>query len=288
MSSHVGIFDNVMAEEYHSDLFCDTPTLSASIANILISQSPAHAWARHPKNPDRVDEKPEDRFELGTVAHALLLQDEDLIEVIDAPDWRTKDAKTARDEARATGRVPLLPDQAARVRAMVEAVRGQLAAHTATPPLFTDGKPEQTIVWDDDHGVTCRARLDFLHDDHRTIDDLKTTGASASPDKWTRTGYGIGIDVQVAMYVRGVEKLTGITPVFRYVVCETYPPYAVSVVDLAPSALELGRQKVQRAIDLWAVCVESGKWPAYDSRVASIEVPTWAEMAWLEREGMAA
>lgn len=284
MGETTGIFDNVMAEEYHADLICDTPSLSASIANILISQSPAHAKAAHPKlNPD-LERDHDERFDIGTCAHALLLQEEDLIEVCDYPDWRTKESKIARDEARTAGRIPLLPEQATRVRAMVEAARTQIEAHTAQPPLFTDGKPEQTLVWEDDCGVICRARLDWLNYDYTAITDLKTTSASADPDKWTRTAYSIGADVQTVFYMRGVWRLTGIRPVFRYVVVENYPPYALSVVDLAPSALALAEAKVQKAIDVWALCIEKDFWPAYPDRVASIEVPTWAELAWLDRE----
>lgn len=283
MTLALGIHDAVDPADYHADP-ADAPSLSASIANILISQSPAHAWAKHPKNPARVEEKPDDRFEIGTCAHELFLRGENLIEICNYSDWRSNAAKEARDEARSYGRIPLLPDQADRVLAMTAAAREQAHNHTAQPPLFTDGKAEQTLVWEDDHGVTCRARLDWLRDDYTTVDDMKTTGASADPQKWTRTAYGIGVDVQVAMHTRGVERLTGITPAWRYAVIENYPPYAMSVVDLAPSALALGRDKVQRAIDLWAACLESGDWPGYDKRVASIEVPTWEEMRWLERE----
>lgn len=280
------IYDGIAAEVYHADP-TEQLSLSASLASILLSQSPAHAWARHPKNPARIEETREDRFELGTCVHELFLRGQNLIEVVDAADWRTAAAKEAREAARAEGRIALLPDQAARVIEMVAEINRQLDAHAALPPLFSGGKPEQTLVWEDDHGITCRARLDWLRDDYLAVDDLKTTSASGEPNKWTRTMYGIGADVQVAFYVRGIERITGVTPVFRYVVAETYPPYAVSVVDLAPSAFELGRAKVQRAIDVWAECVESGEWPAYDRRVASIDVPTWAEMQWLEREGMA-
>jgi hypothetical protein len=168
---------------------------------------------------------------------------------------------------------------------MADTARQQLADHAADPRLFVDGQPERTLIWEDDHGVICRARLDWLRDDNTAIDDLKTTSASADPAKWTRTMYGMGCDVQVAFYTRGVEKLTGIRPLFRYAVIETYPPFALSVVDLAPSAVALGEEKVQRAIDLWAACLERDEWPGYDKRVASIELPTYEELRWLERDG---
>lgn len=287
MNLKPGIHEGVSAADYHAGT-TDAPALSASIARVLVLRSPAHARAAHPVlNPEREREE-STKFDIGTAAHRLLLEGEDAIVAVLAADWRTKEAKEARDDARAAGRIPLLVEQAGDVRSMVAEARAQLSVHRATPPLFVEGKPEQTLVWEDDLGVTCCARLDWLHDDYGAIDDYKTTSASADPQAWSRTMYGIGGDLQVAFYMRGVERLTGVRPVFRYVVQETYPPYALSVVDLSPAALAFAESKVERAIELWSECVESGSWPGYSQLVASIELPTWAEMQWLEREGVEA
>src|SRR4051812_22987943 len=103
-------FLTLTSDQYHGDLLGDggPPTLSASIANILINASPAHARSQHPRlNPDWQREE-EEKFDIGTVAHALLLQGkreaDEIVEVVLADDWRTKIAKEARAEARAAGR----------------------------------------------------------------------------------------------------------------------------------------------------------------------------------------
>lgn len=283
-----GIHDAVPADTYHADP-CEKPSLSASIARILIGKSPAHAKAAHPVLNPELEREDSSKFDIGTAAHRLFLEGDDAIEVwAGSLDWRPGDARAFRDEMRTRGKIPLLVSQAGDVRSMVAEARAQIETHRAKPPLFADGKPEQTLVWEDDHGVICRARLDWLRDDYAAIDDLKSTSASADPQKWERTMYGMGGDVQVAFYMRGVERLTGIKPVFRFVVVETYPPYALSVVDLAPSALALADDKVQRAVDLWATCLENDFWPAYPASVASIEVPTYEELNWLAREREAA
>lgn len=282
MNLSVGIHA-VDAETYHSDP-CDTPSLSASIANILINQSPAHAKAAHPKLNPELERTEEAKFDIGTTAHALLLQNDNLIQVCDYPDWRTKDAKTARDETRAAGRIPLLPGQAANVRAMVAAAREGLASHTAQPPLFTAGKPEQTIVWGDDHGVVCRARLDWLRDDFAAIDDMKTS-AVGNPFVWTRkTMWAIGAPLQARFYQRGVKALTGIEPVFRFCLIETQPPYAISFVDLAPAAAALADAQIEWALRTWAECLAKDEWPGYPQKVFSAEPPPWLEAEWLDRE----
>jgi hypothetical protein len=280
--SSSGIY-TLPAEEYHADP-CDQPSLSASIAHILCSQSPAHGRAAHPKlNPALVREE-QGHFDIGTAAHAILLEGQAKLAVIDAPDWRTKDAKEARDQARADGKIPLLAKVMADVDAMVAAAAEQLEYHGAFPPLFTDGTPEQTLVWEEPGGVMCRSRLDWLRDDRATIDDLKTTSRSASPEAYSRALFGIGGDVQAAFYIRGVQEVTGETPEFRWVVVETSPPFALSVIAPDPAVMTIGRKKVEYAIDVWRRCLDSGHWPAYPADVCYAELPPYEESRWLEKE----
>ena len=287
MNLKPGIYDAIDAIDYHAGP-TEIPSLSASIARILVNKSPAHARAAHPAlNPD-LERPDETKFDVGQAAHSLFLEGEDKIAVFVGDSWRTQESKEFAADARLAAKIPLLLGQAGRVRSMVADADAQRLTHRATPKLFRDGKPEQTLVWEEPNGVICRARLDWLRDDHTAIDDYKTTSASADPAKWTRTMYGMGADMQVVFYMRGVERVTGIKPVFRYAVQETYPPYALSVVTLAPSALALANDKVQKAIDTWAVCVADDFWPAYPTDVASIEVPTYEELKWLERQEAAA
>jgi hypothetical protein len=180
--------------------------------------------------------------------------------------------------------IPLLKKDVANVRAMLDATGEQLAALDIEPAPFANGQPEQTLVWEEPGGVVCRARLDYLHDDHSTIDDFKTTAGSAEPDRWTRTLFAIGSDIQTSFYRRGVQMLTGAIPDMRYFVQETYPPYALSVVSLAPAALSLADAKVQWAIDRWRLCLERDFWAGYPADVCFVEAPAYEEMRWADKE----
>jgi PDDEXK-like domain of unknown function (DUF3799) len=271
------------AAEYHADPVTPGPSLSASIAHRLLSQSPHHAWWNHPKLNPAFEPEVSGAFDLGTAAHALLLEGQGPFAVIEADDYRSAAAKMAREVARAAGRIPLLRDQWPAVQAMVDMCHVQLAHHQATPAPFTAGKPEQTIIWTEDMGrITCRARLDWLADDYKTIDDYKTVSGSANPMVWTRnTIWALGHDVQAAFYCRAVKALTGIEPEFRFVVQETFAPYALSVIGLMPSAMAMARRKVEQAIGIWNECVNAGTWPGYVREVAYAEAPPW-ELAKLE------
>jgi hypothetical protein len=289
-----GIYDGVAASDYHADQGIGdlttggAPSLSASTINTLLTMSPAHAKAGHPRlNPD-YQPKVEDKFDLGTACHSMLLEGISIVEVCDFPDWRTKAAKEARDLARMHGRVPLLTDQYASVLGMYEAVAAQIAQLDVDPIPLTAGKPEQTMVWEE-QGVLCRARIDWLHDDLTAIDDLKTTSRSAHPESWTRTMFGIGCDVQAAFYLRGLRHCATLPgrPDWRWLVVETQPPYALSVVSPGPAVLELANMKIDAALATWKQCLETDVWPAYPRQVCYAELPAWEEARWLAREEIA-
>lgn len=279
-----GVYESVSSELYHADDFGDTPSLSASMACILVNQSPAHARAAHPKlNPD-YEAKDESKFDLGRASHALLLEGEANTEVFDYDNWRTKDSQEDARLARQHGKTPMLRKDWVNCEAMVAAIRAELPKWPAEPPLFVNGKPEQTMIWDE-NGVTCRARIDWLHDDLSAIDDLKTTSRIARPEKWSRGPlYDHGADVQAALYLRGIRALTGATPAWRWCVVETAPPYALSVIRPGADVLALADAKVDKALAIWKACLKHNKWPAYPAEVFEAELPPWLESQWLERE----
>lgn len=292
MISEPGIY-SISAEEYHRDC-CEKPSLSATIAKMLCDDSPLHARTAHVRlNPAAPTEEEVDHLNIGTAAHALLLEGLAVAEVLDFPDWRTKAAREARDAAREAGKVPLLTKHWGAVLAMATSARAQLSRHRASD-MFTDGKPEQVIVWKEGD-VWCRARLDWLHDSLLNIDDYKTTGATANPEVISRTLFQNGWDIQAAFYLRGLQAIRAHTmdvaefrnsrlPDFRFAVQETYPPYALSVVALGPDALMLAEKRVTYALDKWHECLRTDTWPGYITDVAYASLPAHLEARWLEKE----
>lgn len=276
-----GIY-TIPADDYHADP-CVVPSLSSSVAKLLCMDSPLHAWTAHPRlNSEAVDEE-KTVMDIGTIAHSLLLEGESKAVVLDFDDYRTKASKEYRDAARREGRVPILSKHWGRVQAMIRSASEQLAQHKDARDAFTNGKPEQTLIWEED-GVWLRARLDWLHDSFLAIDDYKSTSATANPEVISRTLFNNGWDIQCALYRRGVKALTGKDAAFRFVVQETAPPYALTVLSLAPDALTIGEKKVMYAIDLWRKCCEEDEWPGYPTRTCYAELPAWEESRWLAKE----
>lgn len=260
------------AEDYHADSTGDVPSLSCSIAKILINQSPAHAWIAHPRlNPAYQDQESASRMDIGTAAHALLLEGKDSVVVCDFDDWRKKEAQVMRDEARAAGKIPLLAGQYADVQAMAS-----IAQHDARHAGFNmaAGKAEQTVIWQEGD-TRIRTRPDWLSDDRKLILDYKTT-ALPNPGAWMRAIPGNGYDVQDALYRRGVAAITGIEPEFVFMVQETTAPYPVYFVSLSAAYREIGHQKVEKALFMWQNCMKTGKWESYPQAVMEAEAPRWA------------
>jgi hypothetical protein len=286
VSKHItpGIWD-IPAEAYHAGGGTPEPSLSASIAHVLLKHSPKHAWQQHPRlNPAHAPRE-SGTMDHGSAVHALLFEGREP-HIVDADSWRTNAAKAERDAARAAGMVPLLVKDATVVQAMVAAIGEQFDRLDVGPRPFTDGKAERTLVWQEPNGIWCRARVDWLRDDHTLIEDLKTT-TTANPREWTRRRlWEDGKDIQSALYLRGLRTLTGAEADWRFVVVENTPPYALSVISLNPDARALADAKVDRAIALWKQCLDTNEWPAYPRRVCFAELPPWEEARWMEQQAL--
>ena len=276
-----GIY-SIPMERYLADP-CPQPSLSSGIIHAICSESPLHAFTQHPRlNPGAAGEEKE-IMDVGTIAHALLLEGISKAIVLDFPDWRTKASKEAREAARASGQVPILAAKYDAVMRMIRAARQQLNEHKEAHDAFTNGLPEQTIIWQEE-GLWCRARPDWLHDSHAIMDDYKTTGATANPEVLSRTLFTNGWDIQDAWYRRGLKAITGKDAQFRFIVQETYAPHALSVIALGPDVLMLAEKKIMFAMDVWRACLEEDRWPGYPTRTCYAELPSYEETRWLTKE----
>lgn len=265
------------AGDYHADRTGSEPSLSCSIAKILLNKSPAHARLAHPRlNPDYVDMESASQMDIGTAAHALLLEGVDKVTVCDFDDWRKKDAQTARDDARANGRIPLLRHQFDTVQAMCAAAQNALQSCDELGGIdFSWGKAEQTVLWREKFTSThCRIRTDWLQVDNSLIIDYKTT-AIANPAAWMRSISAQGYDIQASFYRRGIKAVTGKEPKFVFMVQETEAPYLCYFVSLPQTYLEIGHQKVEMALNKWAACMKANQWPGYAPRIIYAEPANW-------------
>jgi hypothetical protein len=170
---------DMTAADYFGDP-CPTPSFTQSLAKLIIAKSPWHAMAAHPRLAPEFKREDPTKFDIGNIAHAILLGRGKLIVTVDADDWRTKAAKQAREAAAAEGKLAVLSRQYDLAGDMVRAARLQLAGRFDLGNLFDDGASEVVLAWQED-GIWLRTMIDFLSNDRRRVVDYKTTIASAAP-----------------------------------------------------------------------------------------------------------
>jgi hypothetical protein len=261
----LGIVENLPHETYLHE-----PALSVSGMRMLLPPN-CPALFRHYQDNRRPSKR---AYDFGHVVHGLVLGDGPEIVRIDAADWRTKAAKDERDEAYSVGKVPILSheyDEAAECAASV-------LAHTDAGPLFTAGRAEVSLFWTDpETDVKMRGRLDWLREEpgQRVMGvDLKTS-VTADPESFGRSAANYGYAQQQAMYEDAI-RATGLhdDPEFRFVVVEKSAPYLVSVIELDPEAVRIGRSMNQKAALIYKRCMETGEWPGYADN-GPVLLPFW-------------
>jgi len=280
-----GIYREFPIADYYADP-APTPSLTQSLAKIIIERSPLHAWHAHPRlNPEFERDDPT-KYDVGNVAHALMIgRGKDLVVLDTFDDWRTNDAKRRREEAREEGKLAVLGKHFHLAERMTQAARVQLAARREIE-AFRNGSGEVMTIWKE-NGIWLRQLIDWLTDDHLTFCDYKTTGESAAPHVLGRKMAADGWHIQAAMAERGLLALDSKSAGRRrylFIVQETDPPYALNVVQIGEAALTMGRKMLNYAIDAWTACTASGTWPAYPPEIVRPEFPGWAETEWLNRE----
>ena len=270
-----GIY-RLSAEVYHGACTAK-PALSSTGAREIASECPAYHRHRNPHlNPDwKSDYKRE--FAIGTSAHLLFLEPEafdDRTVIVDADNYQTKAAKTARDDAHEAGKSPLLMKERDLVFAMREALNSDPLARTLIGQVTT----EETIVWIDDvTGCWCKARPDIRPNHRRYAVDYKTA-ASAEPSAFERSAWNYRYWQQAAWYLDAIEAMHGERPAAFFFLCQAKdPPYLVTVHRVDDGYLEWGELENRKARETFARCLETGRWPGYADKALPLKPPAYAE-----------
>lgn len=277
-----GVYD-IPEDAYHRDPVPGGSLSSTGARRLLPPSCPA--LFRYEQLHGRPDKR---TFDFGHAAHAKVLGVGAPVVIVqatakdgtksDAANYNTKSAQEHRDEIRAEGSTPLLASEVEQVDGMAAA----LLAHRDASDLFdpAGGKPEQSLFCrDETSGVMLRARLDWLPEPKGgrvLIGDYKTT-VSADPRSIAKSVATYGYHQQHAFYVDIVRAL-GIAEdvAFAFAFQMKTAPYLVTVVEIDADAVEAGRRRNQRAIEVYAECVATDMWPSFTDEIPIISLPPWA------------
>lgn len=310
-----GIHRDICAAEYHADP-CESPSLSSSVAGLLVDQTPKHAWTAHPRlNPD-FKRAASPAMNLGSVAHEMLLGKGAGFEISHYDDYRAKAAQIWRDDVVACGKIPIKAADFSAAFRMAEAARWAVSEIPGAEAAFERGIAEPVTIWRDPvENALCRCMDDWLDQEGGCVYDLKTTGTGLSDHALQARidgNSGAGLDLRAAFHLRGLES-TLIPPpdpyvvrkfflgdfiaegpptrvyhppqlTWRWVFMESEPPFECRVVEMDDMTRKIGMLKAARAIALWAQCLKDNKWPGYPRKIEQLEYRDWAADKWLEIE----
>jgi len=280
-----GIYADFPIGDYIADP-CPAPSLSTRIVQLLVERTPTHAYRDHPRLGGRT-RKPSRAADFGSAAHACWLGGEDVVTVmipqrekgkkpaagaalVPADDFRTNDAKAARAEIEAAGKIPIL----AKERAKLDDMMAELAYYREAAGIV-NGEPERTIVWEE-YGVWFRVRPDYLLPEIRQVREYKTATNADAVSWWKTSAIPGGYDIKAALILRGLKAVTGEDWEFVFLAQETDEPYAVNSIGAGNSAIEFATQKIELAKERWRTCLERDEWPRYGYEIAWAEIPNYA------------
>jgi hypothetical protein len=297
-----GIY-NIEHERYHSDPIA-VPSLSCSIARMLVRKTPRHAWQAHARFgsvgiiPSRV-------MDDGSAVHAMFSGQGHLIETLKTTHgaktkkrhligmpvtaYTTDAAKEERDEIREQGKIPVLSHRLPELLRCYEAALEQLKIADDGAVFLSPGRSEVMGVSQEDD-VWLRVLVDRLPNDGALPPgDLKCTEMSAAPGDWERrlqTEYAF----QCAFYRRVLRGAEGFDrPPMRFGVIELEPPHGTVINAAAPDLQAIAEEEVERAVQRWRHCMRTGVWPLYPRYTAWVGAKPWqiaeaAEAAFREEQ----
>lgn len=283
-----GCYPGISNEDYHRNPnLAWGPTISSSGLKTLLNKSPLHYWFDSPLNPGRPAEADKAHFNVGKAVHDMLLLSDRWPEhyYVTPEDFNARKTKEQADyhaalaDARERGLCVLSFDQAETVKAMAASLKNNPVASAA----LTAGDPEMTLVWQDQlTGVLLRVRPDHLPFSVQTKRDIMAvvdvkTAVDASHQAFSRAINNFGYHMSAALYADGIKAIFGHYPThWLHVVIEKDPPYCVALYELPGEDIERGRALNRFAIDAYAKCIESGKWPGYADTPTQVGLPYWA------------
>lgn len=98
----------------------------------------------------------------------------------------------------------------------------------------------------------------------KCIIDFKTC-CLADSSAWKRAVFQHKYHIQAAIYLDIYNATTGENRnEFRHIIQESFPPYEIARRILSEEYIQLGRDKYQAALALYAQCLKNNYWPNYD------------------------
>lgn len=215
--------------EYHADF----SRVSASMLKVFLDSRREYEARYVTRTMDA--EPPSDPMQLGSLAHAMLLEPHTLSEFVEIPENVL--AKNGYRSGKAwdsfvadnPGRTLLKAEEFDVARKMVSSIKEKCG-------VWFDkiGEPEQPLLWTCPmSGLPCKAKPDYLirKSDRIVCLDVKTA-SDAMPSGFRNSVKRYRYYMQEFHYRQGIASTSGFAAEFYFVVVQSKPPYQCRVYEL--------------------------------------------------------
>lgn len=292
--SEPGIYSGIDIDLYHAANICVGPSISSSGLRTIFLRSAAHFYAEWRGNPNRIEKKESRAFIVGRAVHHLILGEpffakKFAIQPEDYEDEKTGEIKPWNNNANACKKWHAARKEEARsvlTQAEVTDIKGmakELSHNKIVQHGALNGMIERSIFWRDSKtGIWLKSRPDSIPGDSGDYVDLKTTESVEWRDL-VRTIGDYGYNQQGDLICTAAREVLDVpNPTFTLVFQEKKQPWCSRVVTLKENELERGHRQNRYAIDCFAACLKSKRWPGPggDSEDAEpIELSDYAQKA---------
>lgn len=161
------------------------------------------------------------------------------------------------------------------VTELAEAIR----RHPLVQPYLDDGEFERPITWtDEDTGLPCKAKPDWLLPKRRILLDLKSC-VSADGRRFGAVAARLGYHCQLSHYRNGVSAALGWLPERVLIVAaEKDAPHDVAVFEMSPDDIYFGMEEVRELLVKVKVCRLTNIWPGRYQSEQALQLPAWVSM----------
>lgn len=136
------------------------------------------------------------------------------------------------------------------------------------------GKSELSYFWNDIGLVKGKCRPDWISDDGNIIVDIKTT-TDASPKGFQKSISTWGYHLQLAWYMRGLQKLGIPCNEFIFIAIEKTPPFSVGVYSADKEMILFGNQEINKLVVDIDKALNDKNFPDYTPEIMSLGLPPW-------------
>lgn len=272
-----GIHD--FSAAYYAGDPCPEPSLTAAGIHDLLTMTPAHFAARHPRLTrwPNLWKSPGRAADFGTVVKALVLNKGHEIAVFDVEEFSTKGARLRRDQALGDGKIAIKRKEFEKAQIAAGVIEEQLRAAFGRWPL---GNSDVSLVWQRptvrDGAIWCRERVD--HFGANVMIQFDTAAGYVNAEDIARKCANAAADYRALWFIDGWHRLypdrDGIA--CHYMVMEVIPPFRLHGAGIEMQWGSQAQDEIETAVVYFAHHLRKDDWYEHAPTRLSLKRPEFA------------